>query len=108
METKNLFATPGQISPNELIETLIQADGVTVERIVSRGHTSAPGFWYDQERHELVILLAGRAILEFADPPARVEMKPGDYLVISARDRHRVAWTDPAVETLWIAIHYQG
>jgi cupin 2 domain-containing protein len=25
--------------------------------------------------------------------------------MIPARCRHRVAWTDPAVDTVWLAIH---
>ncbi|MBJ7252961.1 MAG: cupin, partial [Acetobacteraceae bacterium] len=33
------------------------------------------------------------------------ELKPGDWALLPALCRHRVAWTDPAVETLWLAVH---
>jgi cupin 2 domain-containing protein len=32
-------------------------------------------------------------------------MGPGDWLEIPARCRHRVAWTDPNQETVWLAVH---
>ncbi len=108
METGNIFVLPNQDSPDELIENLVETACVSVEKIVSRGQQSPAGFWYDQKRHELVILLTGKAVLEFADPQARIDMKSGDYLVIPAHCRHRVAWTDPEVKTLWIAIHYEN
>ena len=32
----------------EIIDTLLTAPGVRIERIVSFGQTSPEGFWYDQ------------------------------------------------------------
>ena len=32
-------------------------------------------------------------------------LRPGDWVVIPAHCQHRVAWTDPAAETLWLAVH---
>ena len=46
----------------------------------------------------------GRRRLGFADGSERA-LAPGDWAVIPARCRHRVAWTDPAGETLWLAVH---
>mgnify|MGYP003419902423 CR=1 FL=1 len=31
---------------------------------------------------------------------------PGDWLQIPARQRHRVTWTDPAQDTVWLAVHH--
>ncbi len=108
MEIRNLFTPANRRLPEEFSEVLVNAGALAVERIVSQGHASPEGFWYDQERPELVILLKGGARLEFIAPPTQVELKPGDYLTIPPRRRHRVAWTDPEGETIWLAIHYPG
>ena len=73
-------------------------------RIASRGQADPPGQWYDQAEAEFVLLLQGAARLGFADATERA-LAPGDWAVIPAHCRHRVAWTDPAVETLWLAVH---
>ena len=92
--------------PGELIETLCEAEELRIERIVSRGHTSPPGFWYDQEWHEFVVLIKGRARISFADDSTGIEMHPGDWFVIPAHKKHRVEWTDPAQDSVWLAVHY--
>ncbi|HVV93242.1 MAG TPA: cupin domain-containing protein [Hyphomicrobiales bacterium] len=89
----------------ELVETLAVGPGARVERIVSFGHASPPGFWYDQDETEWVMVLAGRAELAFADGAEPCRLGPGDYMLIPAHRRHRVAMTDPAVPTVWLAVH---
>ena len=81
---------------------LARAGGARVERIASRAVTD--GEWYEQAWPEFVLLVAGSAALEFADGSRR-ELKPGDWALMPALCRHRVAWTDPAGETLWLAVH---
>jgi cupin 2 domain-containing protein len=83
---------------------LLAAGGARVVRIASRGQADPPGQWYDQAEAEFVLLLAGAARLGFADGTER-DLAPGDWAVIPAHCRHRVAWTDPARETLWLAVH---
>jgi cupin 2 domain-containing protein len=90
----------------ERIETLLDAGQVRIERIVSHGHASPPGFWYDQPRHEWVTVLAGAARLRFEGDAEAVELKPGDFVHIPAHRRHRVEWTTPDEPTIWLAIHY--
>jgi cupin 2 domain-containing protein len=103
----NLFdRIPAQL-PQELIETLHQAPGIRIERIVSRQHASPPGFWYDQEIDEWVLLLSGSAGLRIEGQEAIVKMKPGHALLLPAHQRHRVEWTDSAVDTIWLAIHFK-
>ena len=92
--------------PDELITTLLDADNVRIERIVSHGHTSPDGFWFDQDQHEWVVVLKGAARLGFECEEQPVEMKPGDFVNIPARKRHRVEWTTPDEPTLWLAVHY--
>ena len=50
--TSNLFASLPADLPEELFTTLLQALGVRLERIVSHGHQSPDGFWYDQPTGE--------------------------------------------------------
>jgi len=102
---KNLFTDIPAHLPDELFETLVKTDSVHVQRIVSKGHTTAKNDWYDQQTNEFVLLLKGAARLEFSDGRL-VTMGPGDWLQIPARKKHRVAWTDEAVETVWLAVHY--
>ncbi len=53
--------------PHELVSTLVEAANVRIERIVSQGHVSPDGFWYDQDRHKWVIVLRGAARIRFED-----------------------------------------
>ncbi|WP_241671147.1 cupin domain-containing protein [Dankookia rubra] len=83
---------------------LLAGGGARVVRIASRGQVDPEGAWYDQAEDEFVLLLRGAARLGFADGTER-SLAPGDWAVIPAHCRHRVAWTDPAGETLWFAVH---
>ncbi|GGO76095.1 hypothetical protein GCM10011348_02490 [Marinobacterium nitratireducens] len=104
IEKRNLLANlPGEL-PQELFEPLLQRRGLQLERILSRGHSSEAGHWYDQQRDEWVMLLSGGATLEFDDGDATT-LVPGDALLLPARCRHRVAWTDPDCVSVWLALH---
>jgi cupin 2 domain-containing protein len=104
-EPQNVFADVPDDLPDEMIETLVQADHVRIERIVSHGHASPEGFWYDQENDEWVLLISGAARLRFEGDDS-IEMNPGSFINIPAHRRHRVEWTDPDHPTIWLAIHY--
>ena len=104
-DTSNIFGDLPERLPNELVETLLSAADVRIERIVSQGHASPKDFWYDQDWHEWVLVLQGAARVRFED--VVVELNPGDFINIPAHRRHRVDWTDPAQKTIWLAIHYQ-
>ena len=93
--------------PEELLETLVAADQLRIERIVSRGQSSPEGFWYDQEENEFVVVLQGSAGLRMEGGDALLVLKPGDYVVIPAHVRHRVEWTDPSGATVWLAVFYR-
>ncbi len=102
----NLF-TPAHPTPGEEeVELLGGGQGVRIQRIVSRGHASPPDFWYEQEEGEWVAVLKGRGRLRLEDPPEVVELGPGDWLRIPARRRHRVEWTPPDQETVWLAVFH--
>jgi cupin 2 domain-containing protein len=101
---RNLFDGIGGALPRERFDELLRTQGFRIERIVSRGQVSPPGFWYDQETDEWVLLLSGAATLCFADGSS-FDLKSGDYLFIPRRCRHRVTWTDPERDTVWLAVH---
>ena len=102
---KNILANVPRQLAEELTETILQHESVRIERIVSTGHSSDEGFWYDQDEHEWVVVLQGKARLEFDDGKA-IEMEPGDSVHIAAHQRHRVQWTSPDGPTVWLAVFY--
>jgi cupin 2 domain-containing protein len=103
----NLFAEIPTGGDEEFLEELLRRGGVRIERIVSRGQASPPGFWYDQDEDEWVLLVKGSAVLGFSDG-TRIPLAPGDHLLIPRHARHRVERTDPEGETVWLAVHLGG
>lgn len=108
MDVKNIFSCIKKQSPDEIIETIIKTNKFKIERIVSSGHATGKGKWYDQDKDEWVIVLKGSAGLLFESNNDVVVMRPGDYVNIPAHKKHRVEWTDPKEETVWLAVHYQN
>jgi cupin 2 domain-containing protein len=107
VEAGNLLASlPRGLAAEQMTE-LLASENVRIEHIVSTGQASPPGFWYDQDRAEWVLLLTGSAGLLIEGEAASRTMRPGDYLHIPAHRRHRVEWTDPAQPTVWLAVHYR-
>ncbi|MCZ2341455.1 MAG: DUF1653 domain-containing protein [Bacteroidales bacterium] len=102
---ENIFETLPAPLPQEVVQTLIQAADVRIERIISHGHCSPPGFWYEQPQQEWVIVLQGAARLEWEHHT--LEMRPGDYVNIPAFQKHRVAWTTPDEPTIWLGVRYR-
>ncbi|MFG0265937.1 MAG: cupin domain-containing protein [Rhodopirellula sp. JB055] len=103
----NLFDDVPTNLPSELVNVLAEGQSVRIERIVSTGHTTEPGKWYDQEQDEWVLVLKGEAKLSFADGEL-VTMNPGDHLLIPAHRRHRVEWTSTKEPTIWLAVFSQS
>lgn len=101
---KNLFDSLPTSIPDELIQVIAGNHHVRIERIVSLGHASPDGFWYDQDENEWVIILKGAARLRFDD--RLVELKTGDFVNIPAHKRHRVEWTTPDEPTIWLAVFF--
>jgi cupin 2 domain-containing protein len=103
-QIKNLFVDVSRHLPDEVITTLLDAADVRIERIVSHGHASPDGFWFDQDQHEWVVALQGAARLGFEDET--IEIKLGDFIDIPAHKKHRVEWTSPDEPTVWLAVFY--
>lgn len=105
MKKSNIFELIPPTLKDELFEEIISKNGVKIERIVSFGHTTPQDEWYDQRSNEWVILLQGEAIISFLNED-EVILKAGDYINIPAHKKHRVSWTKPEEESIWLAIYY--
>jgi len=93
-------------SSGELIEVLARGENIRVERIVSLGHCSEPGFWYDEPQAEWVTVLSGEARIRFLSKDRVAHLRPGDHLTIGPHEKHRVEWTTPNEQTVWLAIYF--
>ena len=104
--TANLLnEIPPQLA-NEVVDIVAEGRGVRIERIVSAGHASPPGFWYDQQEAEWVAVLQGEAQLAFQDENAPTHLRPGDHVYIAAGRKHRVNWTSENPPTIWLAVFF--
>jgi cupin 2 domain-containing protein len=101
----NLFSAVPSSLLEEQFDTLLAIPAGRLGRIISTGQASPTGFWYDQPWTEWVVVLAGRAGVLFEREASPRELRPGDYLLIPAYQRHRVEWTDPQQPTIWLAVH---
>ena len=106
MDIRNIFSDIQEHAPDEILETVLKTDQFKIERIISRGHATTEGEWYDQDKNEWVLVLKGNAGLLFEGNDETVIMKTGDYINIPAHQKHRVEWTEPEEETIWLAVHY--
>jgi len=106
MKTGHLYHDIPTVLPAEIIDTLAAGNGTRIERIVSRGQCSPPGFWYDQPEHEWVLLLKGSATLRFADDAPLLHLGQGMYVNIPAHQKHRVEATSADEDTVWLAVFY--
>ena len=106
MISKNILDNIPSKIPAEIVENLLEHKNIRIERIISKGQFSRPGFWYNQNENEWVILLKGKAKLLFKDKKNGVKLDVGDYINIPSHLKHRVEWTNPDEETIWLAIFY--
>lgn len=105
-EIRNILADLPPALTGEVFESIFDSASLCIERIVSYGQATPEGEWYDQQRNEWVLLLAGSAELLFDDGQKPRRLVAGDHVLIPAGCRHRVSWTNPAEKTVWLAIHF--
>lgn len=98
----NLFDLTSLDSLSEQFDTLVDTSNVRIERIVSFGHPTPEGEWYDQWWDEWVLLVGGWAELMY-DDNRRCVLHAGDWVMIPARVRHRVERV--SVDAVWLAVH---
>ncbi|NLA96218.1 MAG: cupin domain-containing protein [Clostridiaceae bacterium] len=103
MERQNLFENLRFDPKKEKTELLFESGRVRIERICSSGQS---GELYDQEEHEWVALLEGRAGIFFVDEGETVSLKSGDHLLIEAHRRHRLTFTSE--RCLWLCVFWSN
>lgn len=101
----NIYQKIPEQLPEELCETLVKHKSVHIERIISCGHITPEGQWYDQEKNEWVLILKGAARIKFVDDTI-VDLSEGSYVNIPAHKKHRVEWVEENIKTVWLAIYY--
>lgn len=106
MKPQNIQDTLPADLKKEVFDSIICSPGVRIERIVSKGHTSPEAGWYDQDENEWVMVVQGSGILTFEDGSV-CRLAQGDFLTIPAHCKHKVSWTDPDRETIWLAVFYR-
>jgi cupin 2 domain-containing protein len=105
MNAANIFNLPSFLPNEEIFESLVSSQTVAIERIISTGQITPAGEWYEQERDEWVIILQGKASIAYAGG-ATIDLIAGDYLLIPALQKHRVAYTSTDPPCIWLAIHF--
>lgn len=100
------FPVNAQEGNEETFESLLMKPDMRIERIISTGQASPPGFWYSQPQSEWVTVLQGSAGLKFENEKEVRVMNAGDFVNIPALCRHRVEWTSTEEPTIWLAIYY--
>jgi len=105
MKPKNIYTAVPCNLEQEVFEQLAGNACVMIERILSKGQKSPPTGWYDQEKNEWVLVLKGKAVLVFENQES-INLNEGDFINIPPHKKHKVEWTDPDSETIWLAVHY--
>ena len=106
IDAGNLFESIPDSIHKELFTQIVHGENIKIERIVSKGHTSPQSGWYDQNNNEWIVVLKGEARLSFKNGSDML-LVAGSYLNIPAHTEHKVAWTSPDTETVWLAVHYK-
>lgn len=105
MTNNNIFSDLPASLDQEVFEDILRRENIRIERIISQGHSAPETGWFDQDENEWVIVLSGSASLLF-EGETEIELRPGDYVMIPAHQRHRVLKTDPEQPTIWLAIFF--
>jgi len=123
----NLYEKIPKKLSKELFNTIVLKNNCKIERIISMGHKTPKGKWYNQNKNEFVMILKGSAeLLFFPDKKYpndtkqeilhndtkqeilhkghKIKMKTGDYINIPAHLKHRVDKTSK--KTIWLAVFY--
>ncbi len=107
-QTHNLFEGIPAEMKDEFFQTLAESGGTRIERIVSDGHATPVGQWYNQGWDEWVLIISGGATLLYGSDSPPLCLKSGDHVMIPAGCRHRVDRTNPEEKTIWLAVHFGG
>ncbi len=108
MQPKNIFSLENmpRVGHHEQFETLCSDHNIRIERIISRGQITPHDQWYDQPENEWVLLIQGKASIEFENGDM-LHLGAGDYIFLPSGLKHRVAYTSKNPPCIWLAIHFK-
>lgn len=101
----NIFKNIPLTDNEEIVDKLLEFDNICIERIVSNGENSPENFWYEQKSDEWVILIQGKAVIEYENSQI-AELKRGDYIFIPSMQKHRVKQVSKNPNCIWVAVHF--
>lgn len=104
IKTGKFYSNENVKNNKEQFTELIKGGSFTLEKIVSNGFKSPENTWMFEVKDEWVILLKGRAKLEFKSGDV-IDLIAGDYLFIPAKSKHRLVYTSKKPNCYWLAIH---
>ena len=97
---KNIFDGITAVGEEEQFDLLMKGTHYRIDRIVSSGHSSPQGFWYDQEDDAWILLVPGKATLE--GEGKFIDMKAGDYMFLPKNCKHRIEKTSVEPICIWL------
>jgi cupin 2 domain-containing protein len=103
------------------IDSWVETKNLRVERVVAHGQASLDVASCETPVNQFVLLLEGEARLEVETEKVnlmpgtgrllenvKVNLTPGDHILIPQHTRHRVDWTSPDRETVWLTVYFGG
>lgn len=97
----NIFKIEKNPEVEEIVDILEENKNIRMERILSSGQVTD---WIIQDEKEFVILLQGRATIEFENEI--VNLSKGDTLMIDKYKIHRVSYTSEDPICIWLCVFF--
>src|SRR5262245_33972682 len=91
-----------------VLETLYENKQVKIERVTAFGQISPPGEFAPEPSFEFIHLLKGHLVVEIEGEAEKVNLKPGDYMIKTEKQRGRADYTSVHEETVWLKVSFQG
>lgn len=103
------------------IDSWVETKDLRVERVVTYGQASLTAAVCETPVNQFVLLIEGQVRLEVEMEKVnlmpgtgrllenvKVNLTPGDHICIPHNTRHRVDWTSPDRETVWLTVYFGG
>jgi cupin 2 domain-containing protein len=101
----NIYSKIPSAKSREISQAILETAKLKIERIISYGQSTGKGKWLKEAQDEWVIVLKGSGRLRFRTGDRLIMLKAGDYVFIPANTPHRVDWSSPRRNTIWLAVH---
>ena len=106
IKINNFFNYPKININKEKVIPFLNGRNFVAEKIISNGFKSANNDWMSEDSDEWVMLIKGKAKLEFENGDI-LNLKSGDSFNIPANTKHKILYTSNKPFCCWLAIHYK-